>query len=67
MEPGSRFGPLITFMREHLALDIEGAALIAHGDRPEMGGAFAFFWFIAALPLVFLTGVFIMAGALRRS
>lgn len=67
VEPGTRFEPLISFMREHLALDIEGAALIAHGDRPEIGGSFAFFWLIAALPLIFLTAVFILAGALRRA
>lgn len=67
VEPGSRFEPLIAFMREHLALDIEGAALIAHGDRPELGGSFAFFWSLAALPMILLTVVLVMAGALRRS
>ena len=67
VEPGSRFEPLITFMREHLALDIEGAALVALGDRPEVGGSFAFFWGIAVLPLIFLTTVLLLAGALRRA
>ena len=67
VESGSRFEPLISFMREHLALDIEGAALVAHGDQPKLGGEFAFFWLIAVLPPIFLTVVLILAGALRRA
>ena len=67
VESGSRFEPLISFMREHFALDIEGAALVAHGDQPKLGGEFAFFWLIAVLPPIFLTVVLILAGALRRA
>lgn len=40
----SRFGPLIPFMREHLSLDIDGAALIAHDDRPRIDGHFFLLW-----------------------